>query len=111
MYVRVKRLVSGDREQITSDNRTIFSVRPFQRSSPIALYCLLEVAIRVSRRLCRHSTLSFSGGLYLTLESRVQHFEIILRQKTKKCRARNYKPLQRSCAALSAPLFLSIRSS
>jgi hypothetical protein len=25
--------------------RTIFSVRPFQRSSPIALYCLLEVAI------------------------------------------------------------------
>jgi hypothetical protein len=25
--------------------RTIFSVRPLQRSSPIALYCLLEVAI------------------------------------------------------------------
>jgi hypothetical protein len=30
--------------------RTIFSVRPFQRSSPIALYCLLEVAIGGSRR-------------------------------------------------------------
>lgn len=27
------------------DKRTIFSVRPFQRSSPMALYCLLEVAI------------------------------------------------------------------
>ena len=26
---------------------TIFSVRPFHRSSPIALYCLLVVAIRL----------------------------------------------------------------
>jgi hypothetical protein len=35
------RAIAGTR----SGPRTIFSVRPFQMSSPIALYCLLVVAI------------------------------------------------------------------